>query len=76
MQIVDIAPTVLRLLGIARPRRWKGDRSTSTRAPRRTTARVKTLVKANRAAVFRDTTIGKATAALVVLTLLLAAGGS
>jgi hypothetical protein len=35
---------------------------------------VRPLVRANRAAVFRDNTIGKATAALVVMTLALAAG--
>ncbi len=73
VQIVDIAPTVLRLLGIDRPQEMEGrpfdvDPSSTPYA-----ARVKTLVKANRAAVFRDTTIGKATAALVILTLLLAA---
>ncbi|HEY3724679.1 MAG TPA: hypothetical protein VGN59_15105 [Acidimicrobiia bacterium] len=73
VQIVDIAPTVLKLLGINRPEEMEGRPfdvdASSTPYP----ARVKTLIRANRAAVFRDTMIGKATAALVILTLLLAA---
>ncbi len=72
VQIVDVAPTVLKLVGINRPQEMEGrpfdiDPSSTPYA-----ARVKMLVRANRAALFRDATIGKATAALVIITLVLA----
>ncbi len=65
VQIVDVAPTVLRLLGIDRPEEMEGRPvRRRSRAPTPYPERVKTLIQANRAAVFRDNNIGKATAAL------------
>ena len=73
VQIVDVAPTVLRLLGIERPEEMEGRPFEVESSSASYESRVKTLVQANRAAVFRDSNIGKATAILVVATLLLAA---
>lgn len=73
VQIVDIAPTVLELVGVDRPEVMEGRPFDVEPSGTAYESRVKTLIQANRAAVFRDATIGKATAALVVLTLLLAA---
>lgn len=74
VQIVDIAPTVLQELGIPRPEKMEGRPFKETADSSTYPARLKSLVKANRAAVFRDVNIGTATAALVVITLALAAG--
>ncbi len=74
VQIVDVAPTILQLVGIDRPQEMEGRPFDIEPNTSPYEARVKTLIKANRAAVFRDAMIGKATAALVVLTLVLAAG--
>ncbi len=73
VQIVDVAPTVLRLLGIERPEAMEGRPYEVDSSSASYDARVRTLVQANRAAVFRDNNIGKATALLVVVTLMLAA---
>lgn len=73
VQIVDVAPTVLKLVGIDRPKEMEGRPFDVEPSSASYEARVKTLIRANRAAVFRDNTIGKATATLVVLTLVLAA---
>jgi hypothetical protein len=72
VQIVDIAPSVLQLLGIERPEKMEGRPFDVEASSTPYASRVKKLIQANRAAVFRDSTIGRATAALVVLTLLLA----
>jgi hypothetical protein len=74
VQIVDVAPTVLQELNIPRPEKMEGrpfkvKPDSSTYA-----ARLKSLVKANRAAVFRDQNIGRATAWMIVVTLALATG--
>jgi hypothetical protein len=74
VQIVDVAPTVLQLVGIDRPDKMEGRPFDVVSRSSSYESRVRTLIRANRAAVFRDATIGKVTAALVVLTLLLAAG--
>jgi hypothetical protein len=70
--IVDIAPTILSLLGIERPEAMEGRAFKVVENDDPFLERVRPLVRANRAAVFRDNTIGKATAALVVITLALA----
>lgn len=74
VQIVDVAPTILRLLDIERPGEMEG-RAYEV-APRSTAFEdlARSLARANRAAVFRDNNIGKATAILLVATLVLAAG--
>ena len=73
VQIVDIAPTVLKLVGVDRPKQMEGRPFDVDPSSASYQARVKTLIRANRAAVFRDSTIGRAAAWLVVLTLALAA---
>lgn len=72
VQIVDVAPTVLSLLGIGRPSSMEGRPFETGVRGGSYHERVDALVRANRAALFRDDTIGQATATLVVLTLLLA----
>jgi len=74
VQIVDVAPTVLRLLGIERPDEMEGRPYEVATSSASYESRVRTLVQANRAAVFRDNNIGTATAILVIVTLALAAG--
>lgn len=73
VQIVDVAPTVLRLFDIERPEEMEGRPFEVEPSSATYESRVRTLVQANRAAVFRDNNIGKATAILVIVTLLLAA---
>jgi hypothetical protein len=73
VQIVDVAPTVLNLVGIPRPQEMEGRPFDVHPSSTPYEARVKSLIRANRAAVFRDAYIGTATALLVVLTLVLAA---
>jgi hypothetical protein len=70
--IVDVAPTIVSLLGIERPDAMEGRAFKVVDDGDPFLERVRPLVRANRAAVFRDDTIGKATAALVVITLALA----
>jgi hypothetical protein len=72
--LVDVAPTILSLLDIERPDAMEGRAFTVREDDDPFAERVRPLVRANRAAVFRDNTIGKATAALVVMTLALAGG--
>ncbi len=73
LQIVDVAPTVLDLLGRdrtdsmeGRPARFHADADSYR-------ARIDGLVKTDRAAQFRDATIGQATATLVTATIVLVA---
>jgi hypothetical protein len=70
--LVDVAPTILSLLDIERPDAMEGRAFTVREDPDPFAERVRPLVRANRAAVFRDNTIGTATAALVAMTLILA----
>lgn len=72
VQIVDIAPTVLDVLGIERPDEMEGRAVESTSSGNDFDGRVRFLVRANREAVFRDSTIGQATVVLIALTIVLA----
>ena len=76
VQIVDVAPTILRLLGVDRPKEMEGrpfEISASTNTGiKGFEARAHRIAKLNRAAVFRDNNIGKVTAILLVVTLALA----
>ena len=75
LQSVDIAPTVLNLLGIERPKEMEG-RIARVHADADTYPdRLDWLVRNDRAAQFRDTTIGQATATLVAATIVLVAAG-
>ena len=73
VQIVDVAPTVLHLLGIDRPSSMEGRPFEADGHGGSYSERVDTLVRANREALFRDGTIGQVSTTLVLLTLLLAA---
>jgi hypothetical protein len=72
VQIVDVAPTVLRLLGIDRPEEMEGRPYEISATSMSFADRAHTIAKLNRAAVFRDNNIGKVTAILLVVTLVLA----
>ncbi|MBM3674900.1 MAG: hypothetical protein FJW88_08070 [Actinobacteria bacterium] len=72
LQIVDIAPTALDVLGIDRPDAMEGRPAEVRDTGNDFEGRVRFLVRANRAAVFRDATIGQATFVLIVLTVALA----
>ena len=72
LQIVDVAPTVLDLLHIARPDAMEG-RPAEYHATGDTYAeRIDQLVRFDRASQFRDATIGQATAILVTVIITLA----
>jgi hypothetical protein len=71
VQIVDVAPTVLDLLGIDRPESMEGRPAEVTSGSRDFESRVRFLVRANREAVFRDSTIGTASAVVVIVTIAL-----
>ncbi len=72
VQIVDVAPTILRLLGIDRPEEMEGRPYEISATSKSFADRAHTLARLNRAAVFRDNNIGKVTAIVLVVTLVLA----
>jgi hypothetical protein len=72
--VTDVAPTILDRLGIDVPDSMEGRPFTVDATSKDYDARLDFLIDGNRAAVFRDATIGTATALLVVLALLLGAG--
>ena len=71
MQIVDVAPTILDLVGVDRPDSMEGRvarvSTTDSSYPQRRTD----LARFDRAAQFRDATIGQAVATLVTVTIVL-----
>ena len=67
LQIVDIAPTVLDVLGIDRPTEMEGRPAEVVSTNTDSAGRMRFLVRANREAVFRDGVIGLATAVLITL---------
>ncbi len=71
VQIVDLAPTVLDLLGQDRPESMEGRPARFIADDETYRDRVNWLVRLDRAAQFRDETIGKATATLVTTTIVL-----
>ncbi len=71
VQIVDLAPTILDLVGVERPDVMEGRPARYLTDDRSYRDRVDWLVRQDRAAQFRDATIGKATATLVTTTIVL-----
>lgn len=74
VQIVDIAPTVLDLLGLERPEAMEGRPVEATSGSHDFEGRVRFLVRVNREAVFRDHSIGTATVVVVATTIILTLG--
>jgi hypothetical protein len=72
VQIVDVAPTILDLLGVKPPDVMEGRPARLHAEGGTYRDRVDGLVRADRAAQFRDATIGRATAILVAVTIALA----
>ena len=73
VQIVDIAPTILDLLRIERPESMEGRPVETASGPELFQDRIHFLARVNREALFRDETIGKVTATLIIATLVLTA---
>jgi hypothetical protein len=71
VQIVDIAPTVLDLVGLPRPDSMEGRAARVSVSDPSYPHRLDVLVRLDRAAQFRDATIGKTTATLVTSTIVL-----
>ena len=71
MQIVDVAPTILDLVGLDRPDSMEGRAARVSTTDSSYTDRVADLSRLNRAAQFRDATIGQAVATLVTVTIVL-----
>ncbi|MGZ6899475.1 MAG: hypothetical protein ACXVJZ_18780 [Acidimicrobiia bacterium] len=71
LQIVDIAPTVLDLVGVERPDAMEGRPAEYHAGTDTYRQRLDSLVRADRAAQFRDATIGQTTAILVTITITL-----
>jgi hypothetical protein len=69
LQIVDIAPTILDLVGVNRPDAMEGRPAEYHATGDTYRARLDQLVRYDRAAQFRDATIGQATAILVTITI-------
>jgi hypothetical protein len=69
--VIDIAPTILDLLGIDVPKEMEGRAMEVTKAPARD-QRVTTLVHANEDAVFRDSKVGLANNTVITLAVVLA----
>jgi hypothetical protein len=73
VQIVDVGPTVLDLLGVERPDSMEGRPFTAGRSGGSATARRDFLVDADRAARFRDANVSQVVTVFVLLSVLLAA---
>ncbi len=71
VQIVDVAPTILDLVGLNRPDSMEGRAARVSTTDSSYTDRVANLVRLDRAAQFRDATIGQAVATLVTVTIVL-----
>ena len=71
VQIVDVAPTVLDLAGLPRPNSMEGRAARVSATDSSYRHRLDVLVRFDRAAQFRDATIGKTTATLVTITIVL-----
>jgi hypothetical protein len=72
LQIVDLAPTILDLVDVEPPKAMEGRPARLHPETGDYRERIDRLVRADRAAQFRDATIGQATAILVVATIVLA----
>ncbi|HEX4778568.1 MAG TPA: hypothetical protein VFW74_17470 [Acidimicrobiia bacterium] len=73
VQIVDVAPTVLRLAGVAQPESMEGRPMVARETGGTLATRISYLADANGAARFRDATLGTAAAVFVALSMILAA---
>ena len=73
VQIVDIAPSILDLFHIHRPESMEGRPIETASGPELFQERIHFLARVNREAVFRDQTIGKVTATMIIATLVLVA---
>ncbi len=71
VQIVDVAPTILHLLGVDRPSSMEGREARVSTAASPYQDRLDTLIRLDRGSQFRDATIGKTTATLVTVTIVL-----
>ena len=71
VQIVDVAPTILDLVGLDRPDSMEGRAARVSTTDSSYTERVADLSRLDRAAQFRDATIGQAVATLVTVTIVL-----
>ncbi len=71
VQIVDLAPTILDLVGLARPDSMEGRPARVSTTGSSYGARLDQLSRFDRAAQFRDATIGPAVATLVTVTIVL-----
>ena len=71
MQIVDVAPTILDLVGVNRPDSMEGRAARVSTTDSSYTQRLTDLSRFDQAAQFRDATIGQAVATLVTVTIVL-----
>ena len=71
VQIVDVAPTILDLVGIERPDAMEGRAARVQSDSTTYSDRLDSLITIDRASQFRDATIGQATATLVTVTIVL-----
>ncbi len=71
VQIVDVAPTILDLVGVDRPDSMEGRAARVSTTDSSYTQRLADLSRFDRAAQFRDATIGQAVATLVTVTIVL-----
>ena len=71
VQIVDVAPTILDLVGLPRPDSMEGRAARVSAVGSSYRHRLDVLVRFDRAAQFRDATIGKTTATLVTIAIVL-----
>jgi hypothetical protein len=72
VNMVDVAPTVLRLFGIDRPDAMEGRRMTAEDVGGSADARVASLVNANEDGLFRDRQVGAALVVVIVIASVLA----
>jgi hypothetical protein len=72
VNMVDVAPTVLRLFGLDRPDAMEGRRMTAEDASSSVDARVASLVNANEDGLFRDRQVGASVVVVIVIASVLA----
>lgn len=74
VNIVDVAPTILRLVGLDRPEAMEGRRMRSGETEHALTPRVQFLVNSNEDGLFRDRQVGATQIAVIVIACVLAVG--
>ena len=76
VSMVDVAPTILHLYGLERPKSMEGRKMESADSSENLAGRVSFLVDANEDGLFRDSQVGPSMTTVLVIACVLAVGGA